>query len=131
MNITQFCKKAIGVPFIPHGRVWEGWDCWGLLCIAYKELFDVELPHYKNDHDVVKHRDAIARLYKEQKEEEWEQVKEAQMGDALLIYMYGRACHVGLVVDEEKFLHVEHGINTCLQKMKDFRIEGIYRYVGK
>ena len=37
----------------------------------------------------------------------------------------------GLVVDEEKFLHVEHGINTCLQKMKDFRIEGIFRYVGK
>jgi len=35
---------------------------------------------------------------------------------------------VGLVVTDEKILHVEHGINTCLQRMKDFRVEGIYRY---
>jgi hypothetical protein len=44
--------------------------------------------------------------------------------------MFGRMCHVGLAVNDEKILHVEHGINTCLERIKTFRIEGIYRYGG-
>ena len=128
MNINEFCTKAIGVPFKPHGRTWENWDCWGLICVAYKELLGIDLPSYTDDYTSTKDRELLAELYQKGRESEWHKVDKPQMGDIAFLYMYGRMCHVGLVVTDEKILHVEHGINTCLQRMKDFRVEGIYKY---
>lgn len=128
MNINEFCRKAVGTPFVPRGRDWEGWDCWGLICIAYKELFDIELPQYNGQYHSVKERDLISKLYKDGATADWQEVEEVQMGDVVLIYMCGRACHVGMAIDKERMFHVEHGINTCVQSIKDFRVEGVYRY---
>ena len=47
MDINEFCRKSVGVPFLQHGRDWYAWDCWGLICVAYKELFGIILPAYK------------------------------------------------------------------------------------
>jgi|19_taG_2_1085344.scaffolds.fasta_scaffold06300_2 cell wall-associated NlpC family hydrolase len=130
MNIDEFSVKAIGVPFKPHGRKWEGWDCWGLICVAYKELFNIELPSYTDDYESTKDREKIAELYLKGRELSWYEVDRPDVGDIVFLFFYGRMCHVGLAVNEEKILHVEHGINTCLERIKNFRIEGIYRYGG-
>ncbi len=127
MNIEEFATKAIGIPFKAHGREWKEWDCWGLMCKAYKELFNINLPEYKNNYDIVRDRDGVAKLYRKGKEA-WTKIEEAKAGDAILIYICGRACHVALAIDNKRMLHVEEGINTCIQRIKDFRVEGIYRY---
>ncbi len=128
MNINEFCKKAIGVPFKTLGRSSEAWDCWGLMCEAYKEIFNIELPRYDKHYRSVKEKDVIEQLYKDGAECGWYKVDKVQGGDAILIYMEGRAVHVGLAINNEKMLHVDFGVNTCLQYIKYFRVEGIYRY---
>lgn len=38
-------RHLVGVPFQKGGRSLYGADCWGLVCIAYKSLYNIELPH--------------------------------------------------------------------------------------
>lgn len=127
MDLEEFCKKAIGVPFKILGRSYDEWDCWGLVCMAYQEIYNIELPSYDECYQSVKQRDVIAKLCKKKKEI-WHEVSKAQPGDVILVYRVGRAMHVGLAIDRNRMLHVEHGINTCLQRISEFRVEGIYRY---
>lgn len=137
MTIEEFAIKAVtggehgGVPFLPHGRGWEAWDCYGLLCVGHYEVLDVVLNPFTNDHDIVNDRDVIAKMYREGAKEHWQKVEVPQAMDAVLLFMYGRACHVGLMIDKERFLHVEQGIETCVQRLSDksIRTEGFYRYV--
>lgn len=129
MNIEEFARKAITVPFVPHGRGWKGWDCWGLMYMAYKEVRGIGLPRYDKDYQSVKDRALLEALFAHGIESQWKTVTEAQACDGIMYRMNGNVCHVGLAVNDKKMIHTEHGIGTTYENIKTYNVEGIYRYV--
>jgi len=46
VTFDDFQRKAIGVPFVPFGRDYDGWDCWGLVIRAWQDVRGVTLPDF-------------------------------------------------------------------------------------
>jgi len=134
MTIEEFAREAVKkpVPFRPHGRSWEGWDCWGLICVAYQEVKGITLPQYNRDYCSIKDRELLQKLFAQGIEDSWEEIKEPEPCAGIMYFAWGRTCHVGLAVNNEMMLHTEHGSGTSYESINNFRrIEGIYRYVEK
>jgi cell wall-associated NlpC family hydrolase len=132
VKLTEFCEKSIGVPFVEHGRDSNGWDCWGLVCCAYKEIYGIDLPDFHEKYVSTTHINIVKKAVTDGIEyvllNGWKLVDDQQEGDIVVFFMKGHSIHVGLAIDAYKVIHVEDGIETCLQKTTDFRTEGIYRH---
>ena len=133
MKIEEFAKKAISVPFKPHGRSWDAWDCWGLGYMYYKEVKGILLPTYNKDYKSVKDRELLQQLFSEGIAQSWEAVEKAEPLDGIMYFSSGRTCHVGWAIDSKMMLHTEHGTGTTFERIDSLirRVEGIYRYGGK
>lgn len=46
-----FYHKFLGIPYKHLGRSWKGVDCYGLLLLYYKELFNIELKDWWYEKD--------------------------------------------------------------------------------
>lgn len=123
MTLDEFTYQAIGVPFVEHGRDFDGWDCWGLVVTAYREVLGLNVPDYT--YDGVSNYRALARNFEDRGASHWRQVEPKPLTVAL-IYRRGLVIHAGLVLPKSRILHVEKGIATCHQPMRDFRFEGFY-----
>lgn len=130
ITIEEFAQRAIDVPFKPHGRDWDAWDCWGLIYVAYKEVMGIELPRYDRDYTTVKDVQLLRRLFRHGIEKYWTEVDTVQPCDGIMYYATGETSHVGLAVTSTMMLHTEHGIGTTYEEIntKLRRTEGIYRY---
>ena len=133
MTFEEFCVKAISlpVPFKTRGRDWSGWDWWGLIVVAYREVYGIEIATYTERYRSIKQKDLIASVYNEGKKDGWYEVDEAQEGDVVIVYMDGRDMHSGLAIDKNEMIHAENNINTVVEKISNYRLEGIYRRNGK
>jgi len=131
MNLTEFINLAIGVPFLDHGRDFQGWDCWGLVVRAYRECFGVEVPGYE-DVSALNSKDA-GELFEFHKKS-WTEVPAHQEhpGDVILLRHGSWPCHTGLIVKAGLMLHVDMGIDTCVESYVSGvwkkRVIGIYRH---
>lgn len=119
----------IGLPFKEHGRDRNGCDCWGLVCCTYREQLGIELPLY-TDYQHTKDP-AISHLIVAGSQL-WSGVINPRPFDVAVFNIYGRPMHVGLVVSPGRMLHIERGIDACIQDYTGHawgkRLEGIYRY---
>jgi cell wall-associated NlpC family hydrolase len=128
-SIKNFVARARGVPFRERGRDFSGCDCWGLICLAYREVLGLDLPALDN----------LAGLSRQQAGKVFAQVSaghrpvppgQERPGDVVLFR--GRPAHAGLVVRPGLMLHAAPEINTCIESYrggawKD-RLLGIYRH---
>jgi len=119
------------VPFKTRGRSWDNWDCWGLVVVAYKEVYGLDIPSYVDEYRSIKQKDLLASIYNRGKQDKWHPVKQAQEGDVVIVYMDGRQMHSGVAINKSEMIHAEMGINTVIQKISEYRVEGIYRRNGK
>lgn len=124
MNLTEFCRRAIGVPFVPLGRDYDGWDCYGLAVCAWHDVAGVDLPDFAY-HDVKSYR-LIASIFQDQIAPFWREVPAPEPMAVAAIYRRGLVIHAGLVVPGRRILHVESGIETCSEPLSSFRVEGFY-----
>ncbi len=122
MTFGDFVSDAIGVPFYEFGRSYNGWDCWGLVIRAYRDVLEVDLPDFDYN-DITDHR-ALLRHFDTRSDKFWVECDPHDMAVAC-IYRKGRVIHAGLCYDD-RILHVERGIETCLEKPSRMRIEGYY-----
>ena len=123
MTLTEWQRRAVGTPFVPFGRDYTGWDCYGAVVVAYRAVFGVELPDFY--YPSVKEYATIGRIFLNDIKPAWTPVQSRPMAVAC-IYRRGLPIHAGLVVENNRILHVEHGIETCIQPAADFRVEGYY-----
>ena len=121
------------IPFVQKGRDRKGIDCWGLICLAYKEVYNLELPHYTETYDTTKDFKKLAKTFSKHKDEwvEIEPGKELE-GDCILLNVRNRPIHVGIITKKGYMLHIEENIDACVESYKTFqwknRIVGIYRH---
>lgn len=127
-------RKLIGIPFINGGRDYAGADCWGLVMLAYKELFGIVLPDYTIscfatediDHQVSRDRG------------KWTHIEEPEAPSAVVMridYRMPMMCnHIGVYVGEGRMLHTLKKQNSVLQRIDhpyfSRRIEGYYAFAA-
>jgi len=139
MTLDEFVDRALDVPFKEKGRSYDGWDCWGLIYVAYRELYDIDLPEYTGEYNSTRRREEIQNLFSTKKTMAgWELHDPHEPGDVALVRMMGRMCHVGLMLRDWNMLHVQDGVAAIIEpinrppwRCSEYdKIEGIYRYVG-
>lgn len=124
MTLTDWCRRAIGVPFLAHGRDYDGWDCWGLVIAAYRDVAGVAVPDYAYA-SIDDHR-ALAANFNQRQGGDWRRLAAPEPMAVACIYRRGRVIHAGLVVASRRIVHVERGVDTCMESASNMRIEGFY-----
>ena len=130
LTMDQFIEKAISVPFVSRGRSFDGWDCFGLVVRAYRDVFGVEIPDYGDRYKDTRDFRSIHELFREGMAS-WKKVVDdhPEVGDVAVIFRQGRPIHAGIVVvDGRHILHSEELVGTVCEPIYRFRLEGIYRW---
>ena len=82
-------SKYIGLVFEDRGRGPNGYDCWGLLSLIYKEEFGVNLPSYLDNYKDTKDSDSIGTLMRQERDN-WKAIKTPWeiLGDVVGFYRH-------------------------------------------
>lgn len=111
----NWASKYVGLEFQDGGRGPEFVDCWGLVCVVYRNELQIELPSYAE----ISTRDLInvSRAMKHDDTPEiWQAVDRTDLREFDLVAMtqYGgrSIAHVGIMTPGGKVLHSEAGCNT-------------------
>lgn len=126
----MWTDKYIGLNYVENGRGPEGYDCWGLARLVYKEEFGIDLPSFVENYtssDSEQVSELIAR-----NRENWKSVALPKSGDLALFNVRGHLAHVGIVVDNTTFLHIREGSDSVLESFDSHRwkkrLQGYYTY---
>lgn len=134
-GIPAWVSDYVGLPWRGKGRDREGLDCYGILRLVLAERFAVALP----SHDGVGFEtggdctDLAAFLEAEAKAWRPLALDEApRAGDGVLLRVRGHPIHVGVVVAPGWMLHIEHGIDSVVERYDGprwaKRVIAIYRH---
>lgn len=129
-------ERFVGIPYVPHGRSYEGADCWGILFLYYRDVLGTPVPAYSAEMDAreFKHG-AIAPLMATEREKLWQQVETPQPGDGVLMRAGRHDSHVGVFLGQGRMLHSEGPDPSVIDRIGDMRwrnrISGFYRLLGQ
>ena len=129
--MEMWIKDYVGIEFENKGRG-EKVDCWGLAYRIFQEKFNIEIPsfdEYESAHNIqeigklIKSKETISLIWKE-----IEKGKE-QFGDIAIFLMQGSPVHIGIVIGDKKMLHIEKGVNSCIEKYNTSRyVKRLYKF---
>jgi len=79
-------------------------DCYTLLCDFYRRCYGIEIPRY--EYSSIKQEKPPDEVWKD-----WEPIEESETGpgDVILFYDPELGLHLGIVLDNDEFLH-----STCV-----------------
>ena len=133
VDVPGWAADYIGLEFEAKGRG-PKYDCWALLVKVLREQFGKEVPaHDGIGFEAGCDRKALAAFIDTHKQD-WLEIQwgEERPGDGLLLRMMGHPIHVAVVVGRGWMLHIEEGIDACLERYDGpkwrRRVMGIYRY---
>ena len=133
--LPDWVNAYIGLPFRAHGRDRDGVDCWGLVRLVLADQFGRRLPSYADGYASVEDAKDIGRLIRGEMGP-WHPVAPGaeRPGDVVLMRLMNQPMHVGVVVAAGWMLHIEDGIDACLEPYDGAkwrrRVLGLYRYDG-
>ena len=132
MTWTDFIFKACQVPFVEKGRSWEGWDCWGLVYVAYRDVLGIIIPDYLDRYDHTHEVTRLSKVVEQEKQIVWKRVehKDWARGDVMTIRRRNLCVHAGLIVADGQVMHAEQDMGTIIEPMPMLDIEGAYRIEG-
>lgn len=124
----------VGTPFDAHGRVRMGCDCYGLICVVYREELNITLPDYLGYSSVDEHAEIAALIADGKSSPVWFPATGNAVAFDIAVFRRGRLdTHVGIVVRHGLMLHMAE--EDCA-KHADYRsgawshrLTGIYRHV--
>lgn len=137
MTLDEFVVRALTVPFVEKGRSFDGWDCWGVICVGLWEVAGVYVPPYTEGYDTTRGSEGCRQL---------DALISANMADwaparlpwrpldVALFRIAGRPVHVGMMVDPVRVLHAEEKVGTFVERIASpmwvKRLEGVYRHAA-
>lgn len=123
--------RFVGVPFADHGRD-GGFDCWGLVRAALAACRGLTLPDYGGGYADCGDHEGIAVSIRQGLAADFVRVDRPQPFDLVIFNIAGQPRHVGLMLDDVRFLHAPEGQTSRIERIDDRlwhkRIEGFYRY---
>lgn len=123
--------RFVGLPWRDGGRDATGYDCWGLLRLAFEQSRGVILPSYSEAYEGVADREAVAALF-DAGRAAWAPVAAGGERPWDVVLLHHRPWHVGIVVGAGRMLHIPHGGQSLIEpytaRNLARRIEGFYRY---
>jgi cell wall-associated NlpC family hydrolase len=130
--LYPWVKNYIGIPFASNGRTTEGCDCYGLVRLALRNEYGVELPELSDDYTDALNIAQTARLFAERLPVlAAEKITGPQERAVVVITEHGRPCHIGLVAGGGYLLHTTVKTGSVCQRSThpdlQGRIEGYYR----
>lgn len=125
-------ERFVGVPYLANGRHYDGADCWGILCLFYRDVLGLELPSLLPEMQGREfHRRGIAPLVQDVRESQWHEVSEPRQGDCVLMRVGRLDTHVGIYLDRGRLLHSEGPHPSEIVRIDDIRVKrrisGFYR----
>lgn len=121
MTWKDFSRKAITVPFVPKGRDYAGWDCWGLCVCGYRDVLGIELPDYRDSYETVIDPRALHKLFTFGRDAQWREI-DPRVGAVALIALRRLPVHVGIVVSRTHILHCCRGMGTVREPARSLKI---------
>lgn len=129
--MKNWWNKYVGIPYKLHGRDTDGLDCWGLVRLVYKDEKNIDLPSLSEEYyssDNFKHNEEVIS----NNNENWTLSEEYTTGDVVLFRINGAESHVGIVIDDNRFLHSKEGVGVTIEKLNSTqwrkRVAGFYKY---
>jgi cell wall-associated NlpC family hydrolase len=116
METGDFVRRALGVPFIVGGRDWSGWDCWGLVYLAHRELLGIDVPVLAADYDAASSVGDLGALV-DRERPVWREVERPAFGDVALFRVCRFETHVGFVLERGQMIHCLHGAGTLCERV--------------
>ena len=127
----SWTEPYIGIPYKPHGRGLDGWDCYGLVRHVLSEHSGDQVPDYVYDESNTMSELAAmfdANLYL------WQEIPESLAAefDVVLLEIAGCASHCGVYLGKGKMLHCLEGCETSIIRVRShiWKPKGFYRWVG-
>jgi cell wall-associated NlpC family hydrolase len=134
MTLNEFILKVMATPFKDKGRDYSALDCYGLVRLAYSEIFKIDLPSYSDEYtNAGQCRDSRVEVSEliAMKKRKWQEVKDYRPMDVPLFTLGGMPIHVGLMIDHRNFLHCEKKIGTVIERIDSMawnkRLSGVFR----
>ena len=115
MTLDEFTMRAVSVPFEEHGRAWSGWDCYGLIMVAFEAVRGVKLPDVSGEYQSTLHRHQLNEIFERERSTHWLQVESPLPMDVAVLRLVGRLCHIGLILPRGRMVHAESRTNTVIE----------------
>ncbi len=133
----SWSDRFIGIPFSEFGRSRTGCDCWGLVCVIYREELGLRLLEYVGDYSSAEERGEISALISDGAASPlWLPVTGPAIAFDVAVFRRGRlSSHVGVVIRHGVMIHLQG--EDCA-KVEDYqrgpwrwRFQGHYRYAAQ
>lgn len=106
--------ELIGLQFVELGRDPSvGLDCWGVACVLYERLCGVTLPEVA--YGCTKPEEASEALT--EGVTRWAQADAPEPLDVAIFNVMGLPCHVGVMLDGDRFIHAEPRAGVVLERI--------------
>lgn len=132
--MDSWVRDYIGIPFANKGRG-EACDCWGLVRRVYQERYKIKLPAFVDGYDSALEMKGVCAILAQEKENRvWLKIEKGQekFNDMIILNIGGSPVHIGFVLEHGRMLHIEKGIDSCIESYKSLRwknrVEGFYRH---
>lgn len=106
--MTHWTRDYLGLRYAARGRSREGIDCWGLVCLVYREQLGVELPSYDDEKVSAEEKHEAEALFRGEMGK-WSDVPAEEAREFDVLWMrdphHRLATHVGIVVRPGLMLH--------------------------
>ncbi len=129
--IPAWVSKYIGIPYLNRGRSYQGADCFGLIQLIYRSQFGIAITEqsYTDSEDRVATGDAL-KIGKC----DWKETHKPKFGDIVLFTIKGQAVHMGMILDDTRFIHSLKDHNSAVGRLDNpmwrTRIEGTYEWAN-
>ena len=131
MNLPIWSKRYVGIDYVAGGRSYGGLDCYGLVCLVYREILGIVLPTYTGDYDADNNESSTQALGLASKRG-WQKETEPFVGCVVLLNIANKPRHVGIYLGNGFMIHCMKGRNTTIERVTTpewrYRVKGYYSH---
>src|SRR5262245_45791778 len=97
----------VGIPYLERGRTTRGADCWGIVLLAARELWGLQLPEYfYSELDLLAEASVLIDIETDETQAHWWEVDSPYPRGAVHVFrIHGKRTHCGLHLGGLDFLH--------------------------